>query len=503
MTLKENDLAKAEKLLGNPLWRINNLYHIVDKEGNKVPFRMNPEQESLYRNMWYFNIILKARQLGISTLIGLIFLDRCLFNSNVSAGIIAHTREDSEAFFKRIKFAYDSLPDEVREIRSSSSDTKNELSFNNGSSIRVGMLMRGSTLQYLHISEFGKISAKYPDKATEIITGSLNTLSTGSYAFIESTAEGRSGHFYELCKQAQDLQDSKKPLTKMDWRFHFYPWFQHEAYRLNPEGVVIPAELTGYFNKVEAKTRCTLDSEQRAWFCKKLESQGENMRREFPSTAEEAFESSIDGNYYSQHLTKARQEKRVTRVFHIPNKPVNSAWDLGYADSTAIWLFQIDGQRINILEYYENSGEALPFYMNWLKSKPYNYGVHLAPHDIAQHELGSGLTRIEIARSLGVNFTPVPPIVVVDGIEAVRNILNRCYFDEEKCAVGIKMLDNYRKSWNDRHACWSDKPLHNFASHGSDSFRILATGLKLADTNGRVTLESDARALRAFFGGGY
>ena len=106
------------------------------------------------------------------------------------------------------------------------------LKFSNGSSIRVGMSLRSSTFQFLHISEFGKICAKYPDKATEIITGSLNTLAAGQYAFIESTSEGREGPFYEMCKQAQALSDSGKELTKLDFRFHFFPWHREPTYRL-------------------------------------------------------------------------------------------------------------------------------------------------------------------------------------------------------------------------------------------------------------------------------
>jgi len=497
-TLSTNDIEKAQELLRNPLWRINNLYSVISKEGKQIPFKLNWAQEDLYRNMWYCNIILKARQLGISTLIGLLFLDRCLFNSNVSAGIICHTREDSESFFRRVKFAYDNLPEEIKALRPANSDTKNELSFDNGSSIRVGMMMRGSTLQYLHISEFGKISAKYPEKAREIITGSLNALAPGQYVFIESTAEGRDNVFADMCKKAQDLNDSRKSLTKLDFRFHFYSWFEHPEYRLEADSIVIPAELNKYFDMIEAKTRSKIDPQQRAWYTKKAESQKEDMKREFPSFPEEAFESSSDGNYYSQHLTKARQENRITKLFHDPKKQVHSAWDLGYADSTAIWLFQFDGQRINVLEYYENSGEALPHYIQWLKSKSYIYGKHLVPHDASQTEYSTGLTRKEVARSLGVSFTQVPSVKVIEGIDAVRNILHRCYFDEEKCAKGISMLDAYRKDWNDSLGCWRDRPRHDHSSHGSDSFRMLACGLILACDRGSA--ESDRKAVMAYYG---
>lgn len=496
--VSKNDIAKAEMLLGNPFWRINNLYQIVDKEGRKKPFKLNWAQEKLYKDMWYCNVILKARQLGISTLIGLLFLDRCLFNSNVSAGIICHTREDSEAFFRRIKFAYDALPEEIKSLRPANSDTKNELSFSNGSSLRVGMMMRGSTLQYLHVSEFGKISAKYPEKAREIITGSLNTLAPGQYVFIESTAEGRDNVFFEMCKKAQDLQNAKKSLTKLDFRFHFYAWHGHPEYRIDPKNVTIPAELNSYFEQLETKSRCTLDPQQRAWYAKKLEQQKEDMKREFPSLPEESFESSSDGNFYSNYLTKARQEGRICKVFHNPAQPVNSAWDLGFSDSTAIWLFQVEGQRINILEYYENSGEALPYYIQWLKSKPYNYGKHIVPHDSSQHEFSTGLTRTEVAANLGVSFTQAPNLSILEGIDAVRNLFHRCYFDEEKADKGIKVLDAYRKEWNDRLGTWRDRPRHDAASHGADAFRMLAVGLEL--TKESTSLKNEMEAIHAFWG---
>src|SRR5574337_180756 len=175
-----------EDCLADPYYRINSLYKIVDKQGRKLTFSLNWAQEQLYRNMWYCNVVLKARQLGISTFICMLFLDRCLFNDNCAAGIIAHTREDATYLFKRIKFAYDNLPLSIKAHRIATADSARELVFTNGSSIRVGTSMRGSTLQYLHISEFGKICAKYPDKAEEIITGSLNTLAPGQFCFIES-----------------------------------------------------------------------------------------------------------------------------------------------------------------------------------------------------------------------------------------------------------------------------------------------------------------------------
>ena len=175
--------------------------------------------------------------------------------------------------------------------------------------------------------------------------------------------------------------------------------------------------------------------------------------------------------------------------------PVHTAWDLGYNDSTAIWFFQQCGQEIHLLEYYENSGEALTHYLHHLKSKPFTYGKHLVPHDAAVHEYSTGLSRVEVARNHGITFTIAPDVGINEGIDAARNILPRCWFDEEKCAKGISSLDNYKKEWNDRHGCWSSHPLHNFASHGADAFRMIAVGIGKLVNNG-LSVE-EWRSLRA------
>jgi hypothetical protein len=472
-----NELQLAEQRLLDPHWRLNNLYWIVDKEGHKTLFKMNWAQEELYHNLWYCNIVLKARQLGISTFVSLLFLDRCLFNSNCSAGIIAHTREDAEMLFRRVKLAYENLPQELRTLRTVNMDNARELQFNNGSLLRVGTSMRGSTLQYLHISEFGKICAKFPDKAREIITGSLNALAPGQHVIIESTAEGRDGYFYEMCKQAQDLKNAERPLSKLDYRFFFFPWWKHSSYEIDPEAVPIPQDLQDYFKHLKENEKLSINPRQMAWYAKKHLTQGLDMRREYPSTPEESFAVSNEGLYYGALMTKARQEKRIRHVYYDEAVPVNTAWDLGYGDSTAIWFFQVCGQEIHVIDYYENSGEALTHYLRYLKNKPYSYLKHFVPHDAAAHEFGTGMTRIETARDHGINFTLAPKISVSEGIDAVRHILNRCWFDEERCAIGIKMLENYKREWDDRNGCWRENPLHNFASHGADAFRMLAISI--------------------------
>lgn len=471
----QNDLTVAQKRLADPLWRLNNLYYIVGKGGGKSLFKMNWAQQELYRDMFYLNIVLKARQLGISTLCCLVFLDRCLFNSDVHAGIICHTLEDAQQMFRRVKYAYDGLPEDIKKLITADNDTSQMLKFSNGSSIRVGTSLRSSTFQYLHISEFGKICAKYPDKAREIITGSLNTIAVGQYCFIESTSEGREGYFYEMCKTAQALKDSGKELSKLDFKFHFFPWWGEPGYRIGSVPS-ISSEMHEYFASL-AGYGIRLDDEQKNWYSLRASTQGDDMKREYPSTPEECWETSNLGTYYAKHITQARLEKRIGYVPYDESLPVFTAWDLGYNDSTSIWFLQVYGKEIRLIDYVEGSGESLSYWLGVVKSKLYVYEKHLAPHDVMVHEYSSGMTRQASARKMGINLIPVSKVDLIPGIDQVRNILNRCWFDEQKCAQGIKALENYKKEWNDRTGCWSSSPLHNWASHGADAFRTLATGL--------------------------
>jgi hypothetical protein len=464
-------------LLSDPYWRINNLYYIVDKRGAKIKFVLNWAQEQLYRDMWYCNLILKARQLGMSTFICNLFLDRCIFNPNKSAGIIAHTLEDAQQIFRRVKFAYDNLPKIIRDSITADNNTAQMLKFSNGSSIRVGTSLRSSTMQYLHISEFGKICAKYPDKAKEIVTGALNTLEVGQYCFIESTAEGREGYFYDMSRAAQTLRVSKADLSQLDFRFHFFPWWGEPGYRIGSDAA-ISDDLMHYFATLRG-IGIELTQEQKSWYALKSLTQGEDMKREYPSTADECWEVSNAGTYYAKHITNARIEKRICKIAYEEALPVYTAWDIGYNDSNAIWFFQLYGKEIRLIEYLEGSGESLVYWIGELKKRPYIYEKHLAPHDISIHEYSTGMSRISTGRKHGINFIPVQKIDINSGIDAVRNILPSCWFDEQKCEGGIKALENYKKEWDERLGCWKSSPLHNHSSHGADAFRTLAVGLPI------------------------
>ncbi|HXI99193.1 MAG TPA: terminase, partial [Gemmatimonadaceae bacterium] len=232
-------------------WRLNNLYFITDKDGRKIPFRMNGAQEALFNEMHYMNVILKARQIGFTTFIQLFILDACVFNSNIRAGTIAHTLPDAQSIFRdKVRFPYDNLPDGLKSIIPAIGDSKTELILANNSSMRVGTSLRSGTLNYLHVSEYGKLCAKYPEKAREVRTGALNTIQAGQIIFIESTGEGQEGHYFELTEAARSKERSGTPLTPLDFKFHFFPWWKDPDYAMDPRDVVVPAEYVAYFAKI-------------------------------------------------------------------------------------------------------------------------------------------------------------------------------------------------------------------------------------------------------------
>lgn len=191
-----------------------------------------------------------------------------------------------------------------------------------------------------------------------------------------------------------------------------------------------------------------------------------------------SFKSPVIGSYYGEALRRAEAEHRITNIPQDESTAVYTAWDLGIDDSMTIWFFQFVGQEIHFIDYYENSGEGLAHYAQKLQEKHYIYGKHYAPHDIEVRELGTGKSRYEVAKSLGIKFEVGKNLSIEDGINAGRSIFSRCWFDSIKCLRGINALKNYKKEWDEKNKVFRNQPKHDWASHGADAFRCFAMGQK-------------------------
>lgn len=191
------------------------------------------------------------------------------------------------------------------------------------------------------------------------------------------------------------------------------------------------------------------------------------------------FNAAVVGSFYGRLMTSADAEKRICRVPWDPKLPVQTAWDIGVTDSTAIWFYQVAGREVWLIDYLESSGVGAEWYAKELRAKPYTYGDCTWPHDVGNKQFTTGDTIEKTLRSLGFKGAILANESVEDGIQAARNLLPRCWFDAEKCARGIDALRQYRRKWDDKLKAFQASPLHDWTSHGADAYRYLAKGLKV------------------------
>lgn len=481
------------ELLADPEWRLSNLYKIIikgdgdDDEGMVVQFRPNRAQRRFLSRLHHRNVILKARQLGFTTLIAIAWLDYALFNENVRCGIISHDRESAAVIFRdKVKFAYENLPEILRLAMPLKADNASELLFaHNNSSIRVGTSMRSGTIHRLHVSEYGKICAKFPDKAREVATGSLPAVPLTGIAVIESTAEGADGDFYKMTQRALAHEEAGKELTSRDYRLHFFPWWEEEGYRLplaEARTVTISNRDADYFDTIEGEIGRVLTLGQRAWYVSTRDNdfQGnpERMWQEYPSTVKEAFQRSTEGSYYASELAAARKTGRIKQ--HLPvveSIPVDTFWDIGRRDHTAIWFVQKVGLEYRVIGFYEASGETLHHFMTYLQNTGYLWGRHYLPHDAAHKRLSdTNKSTEEMLNDLGLRNTEIVPRIdnELNGISMLRTLFPELWFDETKCADGLKRLAGFKKRWNKTLGAWMNEPADDDNCHGADALRQLA-----------------------------
>lgn len=190
-----------------------------------------------------------------------------------------------------------------------------------------------------------------------------------------------------------------------------------------------------------------------------------------------SFQAPVEGSYYSKMIHDLEQKKHITKIESDGLARTYTGWDLGMSDSTAIWVAQLVGKEIRLVDYVENHGVGLDYYVGWLQKNDWMYATHILPHDVAVRELGTGKSRKEMLEDAGLQITVAPKFNVHDGIQSVRRILPRCWFDPEKVKQGLDALRNYRRVFDEKRNVFHDRPLHDWSSHAADAFRYLAVGL--------------------------
>jgi len=297
--------------------------------------------------------------------------------------------------------------------------------------------LRGIYLDRAVLDEYGL----HPSQTyTEVIGPAL--VDRGGSAVFLGTPNGKN-QFWEVAQHAKKMMRDGDP----DWHFAEYP-----------------ISATGLLNESYLAAARAMMSDA-----------------EYAQEFECSFEAAVKGAIFAKELAKAREGKRIGAVPIDPVMPIDTDWDLGVGDSTAIWFSQSTRSgEVRLVDYYENDGEGLPHYINMLKNKGYNYGKHWAPHDIEVREFSSGRSRLETARSLGLKFEITPRLhaatgnEIEEGIHAARMLLGRCWFDADRCEKGLEALQHYRRDYNQRLGEFKTAPVHDWSSHGSDAFRGLS-----------------------------
>ena len=463
----------VEEALQDKVWRLNHLYRIVDKDGNSIPFKLNPVQETVLGISQKRKIILKARQLGMSTFAVIDLLDDALFSENLSCGIVSYSLEHAQHIFKKIiGHALDTLPDQLKPYAGIVQRSAREIAFSNGSSLRVDTTLRGGSYQKILVSEFGKTCARTPQKAEEVVTGTLQSVSQHGYVTVESTGEGSDGYFVDMVLTAN--QHKNENLTNLDYHLCFFAWFEEPTYRLQGS-VDYDVKLTDYFNKLEKDLSIKLDQQQRNWYAVQERVLGDKLKQEYPSTVQEAFLSKSDAYYFAEGIQKAYEENRCLHAnIYDSLAPLYVAMDIGLNDLTVIVFFQICHGEIRIVDYYEDKNKDVDFYAKFLlQDKCYLYHTIFLPHDSKKRDALDVTNSYErdfrrLFSGTNTKFHVLPRQDKQLSISYAKVKLSRCVFNLNKVKPYVDMLQKYRKKWVEQIGSYVEEPYHNIASNFAD-----------------------------------
>jgi hypothetical protein len=470
---------------------LNNLYRIIDKNSNSIPFRLNAVQMAVLEGMHTRNLILKARQLGMSTFAVLYLLDCVLWGDNISAGIVSYSLEHAQHIFKKIiGHALDTFPKKLQPYVGITQRSAREISFANRSSLRVDTTLRGGSYPLVLVSEFGKTCARNPQKAEEVITGTLQAVPANGTVIIESTAEGSDGFFADMVTNANQLD--QRHLTSLDYKLFFFPWFDDPSYKMD-EPIEYGVELTDYFNSVTKETGRIITQPQRNWYALQSRLLGDKIKQEFPSTIGEAFQSSSDAYYFSQALAQAYKDNRcLSNSLYDALLPVYVAMDIGLNDLTVMVFFQIAHGEIRVIDYYEDTNKDVDFYAKFLlQDKRYLYHTIFLPHDSVKRDpldIENSYERDfrRLFSSTGTKFVVLKRMDKQLQISHARIKIERCVFNIAKVKKFVDNLAKYRKKWNEATGRYLEDPYHNEASNYADCFQYMCQGVTHIETVGNM-----------------
>ena len=412
-----------------------------------IPYTPRKQQAFIHTELdkHRFSVLCCHRRFGKTVMLINHLIKSCMTNNNHQPrfAYIAPTYSQAK------KIAWDYLKHYTKNLPNTKyNETELRADFFNGSRIQLLSSenpdsIRGIYLDGAVIDEASQVSRELVD---EVIRPALSDRK--GWLSLCSTPKGMNNIFYDLYQKAQSEKD----------------WFLYIA-RASETKLVDDDELKAALSVMGQAT----------------------YNQEF----ECSFIGNVKGSIYGELITKLEDEKRIARVPHDPSYPVNTAWDLGYNDSTAILFYQNVGHAINVIDSYENNNKAFPHYAQILKEKDYTYGEHIGPHDLDQTDFATGRTRREVAYQLGLRFKIAPKLSIEDGIHAVKMLLPRCYIDVDNCKKFINALRHYHRKYKEKDRMYSAKPNHDWSSHFNDALRCLATGMERSQLQNKIQFQKD------------
>jgi hypothetical protein len=471
------DTQSALEAFRDPCWRLGNFYSIRTRDGSIIKFRPRPQQQQIidliYRQGCQRIIILKARQIGFSTCLGVVCADRLCFGIGQQISLIDQTLEDARQKLRDIVVvAYESLDPALKRelpiIRSNTGElavkfVRHEESRTN--TMFAGTHARGGANSFLWVSEWGVIQATDLARSEEILTGALPSVGDG-VCVVETTWKG--GRVWSLVKSALETpEDQKGPL---DWHVVFFPWQDEPAYC-----DALPRPLSEETRRYFADKPGIALGHQ-SWYQRKRAEQGMFMLREYPTTIEECFQSPVDGAIYAETVDKLRAEGAICPWKLDHSALTHTCWDLGSPLNTCIWYLQLGPMgEIRVIDVDMDLDLTPVERVARMLAKGYLYGSHFLPHDSMQTQK-SGRTFLNELKDAGLaNCKAVPRTSDIwIGINRLKQMLPRFSFRLPQCERGLEALCNYHTIRETPTGIARDEPVHDWSSHAADSLRVVA-----------------------------
>lgn len=467
--------------MASPLWRLRSFYKCRREGGGKgIPFHPRPEQMMLYEHFEECPTdpayIIKSRRLGMSTAINVYQGDASVFRGGWRGILIDKTQADAtKKMVEQLRFSVKSLPPEILRLVRFDKENDNELRLrvgdeteNEDSVLFATVSGRGGDCNMLHVSEMGPIAAKDPPRAEEIRTGAFPAARMGRRVVETTWYGGKVGVLWEMIK----------PILEQDPNAHgkifFFPWHA-DPMAISTAGVVT-RDLETYFKDLADKLGKSFSPEQKKWYGITRQEQGIFMRREYPSTLDEAFSAPVEGSIYGADIEALRVAGGIVRFEVDKTALVHTAWDLGAPLNVATWYFQVIAGQIRILDCDLDLDLTSVERVSRMMARGWPLGHHFVPHDATAKNISGGTPKSELEKAGLVNVTVVPRTHDVwVGINGVKQLFPRFVFRAPACDEALARLGAYRTPTEGK----TDEPVHDRNSHPADALRMMADAIRL------------------------